>query len=89
MNIQLNSDIVVNGTKTEKSKLYLVTFIDQEDPEDTTTEFWMADSDDELEEQLKFQWSGCDTDEEFEEWNVDCGWEFDHANILISEIGTV
>jgi len=60
MKIKLDESIQING---EGKLLYIVTSVDAEDPEDTNTELWRADDEDQLEETFKDDCLGDDPDD--------------------------
>jgi len=65
----------------EGSLLWCLIIVDRDDPQDSFVNFWLADSEDHLYEQIKKDW---DIDEMLEtEFNYDWGY-----NILTKLIGT-
>jgi len=91
MVVTINDNINVLGDKTAKN-LYIVTTVDSEDTEDTASELFLAEDDDQLEEIVRKEFVGeTEEDEEEDEdngmtakFNEDWG-----CSILYTLIGTV
>lgn len=80
--MKLTPKTQVNGNPTGK-KLYVVTTIDVDDYDDTMTELWRADDDDELETLVRDRYAG-DDETRNDAFDVDWGYV-----ILPFELGNV
>lgn len=75
-------------------KLFTVTTVDSEDSEDTQTELWLADNEDQLQDLVKEEYTGIDPDDDKELDDEDSAMsdKFDEdwgIEILYNEVGTV
>lgn len=74
------------------SKLFAVVSVDMEDSEDTLTELWLAEDEDDLFEQVKRETVDPDGEDENYEENSEIAYSFDEEwgnSMLFTEIGTV
>ena len=81
---------VIMGNANSGNKLYIVTFVDREDSEDTKTETWGAKDDDELYDIVKENTVGQKADFDTEEDPIEQKFEEDWGlEILYESIGTI
>lgn len=90
---KVNVSIEEKLIKGEGKLLFTVTFVDVEDSEDTTTQLWRADSEEELEDELKLDFYGVETQEEAEEFEENLMgplWDDEYGiTILVNQIGKI
>ncbi len=63
--------IITEKIHGEGKLLFTVTRVDREDCEDTTTDLWLADDENHLEEELKMDFYNVESAEELEEMEED------------------
>jgi len=85
LKIKFADEVVING-KPDGKKLFALNIIDTDDSEDSTIQFYRADSESELEDLIKAEYAeGCNDIEQFDE-------EFDNdwgIKLLPKEIGDI
>jgi hypothetical protein len=82
----------LHGDTEEGNILFLVTVVDTEDPEDTTTNVWVANDEEHLYDLVKEEFVGDDEDEDEDEDEDPIARNFENdwgINILFQEIGQV
>lgn len=74
----------------EGKNLYIITVVDQDDTEDTTSYLYRADDEDHLYQQLKADYVGIDGEGDFMEKQIEKQFEDDWGfSILFFEVGKI